>query len=149
MSCTSCNAHYSSSGVVLWYMYVHVYLVCSSLWCIHVYTCTCRWDLQRARALLEHQELLKKYNKKGGGSEPVAEKKKEKIVSFLPKLEDSKSLCTQGFINQTLRERRGLYSCVSRYVYTHTTPSTCWVSFLSMHRPGAVLDSRLVSGNFF
>jgi hypothetical protein len=44
--------------------------------------------LQRARALLEHQELLKKYNKKGGGTEPVVEKKKEKIVSFLSKLED-------------------------------------------------------------
>ena len=52
----------------------------------------CRWDLQRARALLEHQELLKKYNKKGGGTEPVVEKKKEKIVSFLSKLEDSRSL---------------------------------------------------------
>ena len=54
--------------------------------------------MQRARALLEHQELLKKYNKKGGGSESGAEKKKEKIASFLPKLEDSRSLYTQRVI---------------------------------------------------
>lgn len=49
-----------------------------------------RWDLQRARTILEHQELLKKYNKKSGAAEPVTEKKKEKIVSFLSKLEDGR-----------------------------------------------------------
>ena len=55
---------------------------------IHVYLYVCRWDLQRARALLEHQELLKKYNKKSGGGEQVQEKK-DKTASLLPKLEDS------------------------------------------------------------
>lgn len=66
---------------------------------MQIFSCTlsgslivCRWDLQRARALLEHQELLKKYNKKSGGAEPMAEKKKEKVVSFLSKLEDGMKL---------------------------------------------------------
>ena len=57
--------------------------------CTGWYICSLyRWDLQRARALLEHQELLKKYNKKSGGAESAAEKK-DKIVSFLPKLDES------------------------------------------------------------
>ena len=51
-----------------------------------------RWDLQRARALLEHQQLLDKYNKKGSGAlmESTVEKK-DKIVTFSSKPEDSKA----------------------------------------------------------
>lgn len=55
-----------------------------------MYACIYRWDLQRARALLEHEELLKKYNKKSGAAEPATEKKKEKVVTFLSKLEDGR-----------------------------------------------------------
>ena len=46
-----------------------------------------RWDLQRTRTLRNHEELLRKYNQKGGGGEKP-EKKKEKVVSLLPKLSE-------------------------------------------------------------
>ena len=50
--------------------------------------CTIRWDLQRSRALKEHQDLLQKYLMKGGGGGAlVKEKKKEKLTTFAPKLE--------------------------------------------------------------
>lgn len=58
-----------------------------------MYACFYRWDLQRARTLLEHQELLKKYNKKSGAAETAAEKKKEKVVTFVSKLEDGRPAC--------------------------------------------------------
>jgi hypothetical protein len=48
-----------------------------------------RWDLQRTRSLLEHQELLKKYNKKSGMAEPT-EERNDRITSLIPKLEDSR-----------------------------------------------------------
>ena len=65
-------------------MYIHVHITCI---CMYL----CRWDLQRARAILEHEELLKKYNKKSG-LEQMPEKKKDKMTSFLPKLEEGLSL---------------------------------------------------------
>lgn len=60
---------------------------------MYVHACLYRWDLQRARTLLEHQELLKKYNKKSGAAETVTEKKKEKVVTFSSKLEDGRPAC--------------------------------------------------------
>lgn len=50
--------------------------------------CDCRWDLQRARALLEHEELLKKYNKKCGVDQLQQDKKKDRVTSLLPKIEE-------------------------------------------------------------
>lgn len=64
----------------------------STVTCMYM-ACLYRWDLQRARTLLEHQELLKKYNKKSGAAETVTEKKKEKVVTFSSKLEDGRSAC--------------------------------------------------------
>lgn len=48
-----------------------------------------RWDMQRSRALKEHQDLLQKYMMKsgGGGGGQVKEKKKERLTTFAPKLE--------------------------------------------------------------
>ena len=43
--------------------------------------------MQRARAQRNHEELLRKYNQKGGGGEKP-EKKKEKIVTFMPKFSE-------------------------------------------------------------
>lgn len=45
-----------------------------------------RWDVQRTRAIRNHEELLRKYNQKGGGDR--LEKKKEKMTTFLPKLSE-------------------------------------------------------------
>ena len=56
--------------------------------------CGCRWDLQRARALLEHEELLKKYNKKCGVDQLQQEKKKDRVTSLLPKIEEGMCMCT-------------------------------------------------------
>ena len=50
---------------------------------------TFRWDIQRARALREHEELLRKYRMKAGQSQ---EKKKEKVTTLLPNMSESK-LC--------------------------------------------------------
>ena len=58
---------------------------------------TYRWDLQRARALLEHEELLKKYNKKSGGDQlQQQEKKKDKVTSLLPKIEEGRHTSVFG-----------------------------------------------------
>jgi hypothetical protein len=43
--------------------------------------------MQRARALRNHEDLLRKYNQKGGGGDKP-EKKKEKTTTFAPKLSE-------------------------------------------------------------
>ena len=43
--------------------------------------------MQRTRTLRTHEELLRKYNQKGGGGEKT-EKKKEKMHTFQPKLSE-------------------------------------------------------------
>ena len=62
-----------------------------------------RWDLQRARAIREHEELLRKYKLKGGGGggggAPPAQgkekKKEQKVVSFSSKLENCECIFTE------------------------------------------------------
>ena len=54
----------------------------------------CRWDVQRTRAIRNHEELLRKYNQKGGGDR--LEKKKEKMTTFLPKLSEGNYVQTIG-----------------------------------------------------
>lgn len=48
-----------------------------------------------------HEELLRKYNQKGAGGEKP-EKKKERIVSFLPKLSESKYMWLTGRLHSTI-----------------------------------------------
>ena len=50
-----------------------------------------RWDAQRIREKYHHDQLLKKYMMKEG-SLPSQDKKKEKIESLAPKLNDCKSV---------------------------------------------------------
>ena len=50
-----------------------------------------RWDIQRARSLFEHEELLRKYQLKSAGGQ-TQEKKKEKCTTLLPKVSESKSM---------------------------------------------------------
>lgn len=47
-----------------------------------------RWDIQRARSLFEHEELLRKYQLKSAGGQ-TQEKKKEKCTTLLPKVSES------------------------------------------------------------
>lgn len=51
---------------------------------------TYRWDLQRLRAIREHEELLRKYKMKSGQAQ-AKEKKREKLTTFEPKLYECKS----------------------------------------------------------
>ncbi len=46
-----------------------------------------RWDIQRARSLREHEELLRKYKLKGASGQGQKERKaKEKVATFESKL---------------------------------------------------------------
>lgn len=47
-----------------------------------------RWDIQRARTLREHEELLRKYSKKG----QAKEKRNERVFTLLPKLLEIESI---------------------------------------------------------
>ena len=61
-----------------------------------------RWDIQRARTLREHHELLRKYNMKGGGGEKVPEKRESdtSLSSFIPELRESEYLyCRSLFVH--------------------------------------------------
>ena len=46
-----------------------------------------RWDAQRIREQFQHEQLLKRYMQKESGGQ-VQDKKKEKLTTFQPKLEE-------------------------------------------------------------
>lgn len=46
-----------------------------------------RWDAQRIREQLQHEQLLKRYMQKESGGQ-IQDKKKEKLTTFQPKLEE-------------------------------------------------------------
>ena len=85
---------------------------------------TFRWDIQRARALREHEELLRKYRMKAGQSQ---EKKKEKVTTLLPTMSESK-LCEkrerEGERGGRGREERenGIIVFQESFVHVHCAP---------------------------
>ncbi len=85
---------------------------------------TFRWDIQRARALREHEELLRKYRMKAGQSQ---EKKKEKVTTLLPNMSESK-LCERRERERERererkrereRERENIIVCSKNRLFTY------------------------------
>ena len=50
----------------------------------HIWTCIKRWDLQTARNRHHHDELLRKYNQKSGVVVEKPDKRKERLLTFVP-----------------------------------------------------------------